>query len=129
MITKTIMDVTFNAKYSLSSTLSLPTEEIFQVTAKWACGKFSSRRFSLSAARNAVWLPKPLNTYISVFLFVYWFSFPSKKVCTSLFVSDTDFSVLAAIIPENSHKLPWVENGEGFAVHSHDVFNTDKVCN
>ena len=54
MITKRIMDVTFNAQYSLSSTLSLPTEEIFQVTAKWACGKFSSRRFSLSAARNAV---------------------------------------------------------------------------
>ena len=25
-------------------------------------------------------LPKPLNTYLLVFLFVYWFSIPSKKV-------------------------------------------------
>ena len=25
------------------------------------------------------------------------------------------FSVLAAIIRENSDKLPWIENGEGFA--------------
>ena len=33
-------------------------------------------------------------------------------------MSDTDFSVLAAMIPENSHKIPWIDNGEGFAVHS-----------
>ena len=62
-----------------------------------------------------------LNTYISVFLFEYWFSFPSIKVLTSLSVSDTDFSVLAAVISENSHKLPWIENGEGFAVHSSNL--------
>ena len=66
-------------------------------------------------------LLKPLNTYISVFLFEYWFSFPSRKVLTSLSVSDTDFSVLAAVISENSHKLPWIENGEGFAVHSSNL--------
>ena len=50
-------------------------------------------------------LLKLLNTYISVFFFVYWFSFPSRKVLTSLSVSDMDFSFLAAIIRENSHKL------------------------
>ena len=36
-------------------------------------------------------------------------------------VSDMDFSVLASIIPENSQKLPWIENGEGFAVHSSNL--------
>ena len=57
-----------------------------------------------------------------VFLFVYWFFFlPSRKVWTSPSISVTDFSVLAAIIRENSHKLPWIENGEGFAVHSSNL--------
>ena len=63
--------------------------------------------------------PKPLNTQLSVFLLVYWFSSLSRKVWTSLSVSDTDFfSVLAAIIRESSDKLPCAENREGFAVHS-----------
>ena len=52
-------------------------------------------------------LLKPLNTKVSVFLFVYWFSFPFiiRKVWTSLSVSDTDFLVLAAIIPENFQQI------------------------
>ena len=29
--------------------------------------------------------------------------------------------MLAAMIRGNSHKLPWIENGEGFAVHSSDL--------
>ena len=34
-------------------------------------------------------------------------------------MSDTDFfSVLAAIIRETSDKLHWIENREGFTVHS-----------
>ena len=32
-----------------------------------------------------------------------------------------DFSVFAATIRENSHKLPWIENGVGFAVHSSNL--------
>ena len=60
MITKTIMDVTFNAQYSLSSTLSLPTEEIFQVTAKWACGKIPVADFR--SQRQEMLLLRPLNT-------------------------------------------------------------------
>ena len=39
-----------------------------------------------------------------------------RKTWKTIFV--LDFSVLASVIPENSHKLPWIENGEGFAVHS-----------
>ena len=63
--------------------------------------------------------PKPLNTQLSVFLLVHWFSSLSSKVWTSLSASDTDFLVfLAAIIGENSDKQLWLENREGFAVHS-----------
>ena len=48
-------------------------------------------------------LLKLLNIYISVF-FSYT-GFLSLLVLTSLSVSDTDFSFLAAIIRENSHKM------------------------
>ena len=51
---------------------------------KSAGGKSSSCRFSFPAARNAITK--------AVSLFVFWFSSPSRKVCTSLSVSDTDFS-------------------------------------
>ena len=37
----------------------------------------------------------------------------------SLSVSDMEsFSVLAALMRNNFVKRPWIENGEGFAVHS-----------
>ena len=93
-------------KFSFIST----TEIIFQVNSH--IGRWQPREMLLL---------KPLNTYILVFLFEYWFSFPSRKVLTSLYVGYTDFSVLAAVISENSHKLPWIENGEGFAVHSSNL--------
>ena len=51
---------------------------------KSAGGKSFSCRFSFPAARNAITK--------AVSLFVFWFSSPSRKVCTSLSVSDTDFS-------------------------------------
>ena len=54
-------------------------------------------------------LLKPLNTQLSVFLFVLGFSYPSRKIWTLLSVSDTDFvSVLAAIIRKDSDKRPWM---------------------
>ena len=106
MITKTIMGVIFNLQNSHSSISSLPTEEIFLVN-----GHISRWQISqISAARNAV---IKATEYVT-----FGFSFPFRKVWTSLSVSDTDFSVLAAIIRENSHKLPCIENGEGSAVHS-----------
>ena len=108
MITKTIMDVNLNLQNSHSS---LPTEDIYQgkrphrPVANLPVADFPSRP-------REMLLLKLLNTYISVFFFVYWFfffvywfSFPSRKVLTSLSVSDMDFSFLAAIIRENSHKL------------------------
>ena len=44
-------------------------------------------------------LPKPLNTWLSVFLFAFWFSSPSRNVLTSLSVRDTDFSVFSSYNP------------------------------
>ena len=46
----------------------------------------------------------------------------SKSALRSLIVTVCKwygfFSVLAAVIPKNSDKWPWIEDGEGFAVHS-----------
>ena len=75
--------------------------------------------------------PKPLNTQLSVFLLLYWFSTLSRKVWTSLSVSDTDFfSVLAAIIRESSDKqlvlrivkvLPFIHQPDRVASKASDV--------
>ena len=112
------MAVIFNLQNSQLLTLSLPTEEIFQV--------HSQRRpvenlpvVDFRSQPREIQLPKPLNTKFSVFLFLFWFSFPSKKVWTALSVSDTNFfSVLEALIRENSYKQPRIESSEGFAVNS-----------
>ena len=70
MITKTTMGVTFNLQNSRLLTLSLPTEEIFQVhgqnrpVANLPVVDFRSQPREMP-------LPKPLNTQLSVFLFVY----------------------------------------------------------
>lgn len=60
-------------------------------------------------------LPKLLNTQLSAFFWYIGFLPPLGKFvrhCPS--VIKIFFSVLAAIIRENSNKLPWIENGEGF---------------
>ena len=112
------MAVIFNLQNSQLLTLSLPTEEIFQVQSQ----KRSMVNLSVVDFRSQpreIQLPKPLNTKLSVFLFLVWFSFPSKKVWTALSVSDTNFfSVLEALIRENSNKQPRIESSEGFAVNS-----------
>ena len=105
---------------SHSTTSSLLKEGIFLVNGRSAYGKSSSSRFSLSAARNAVIKATQYVTFGFSFRVLVFF-LPSRKVWTSPSISVTDFSVLAAIIRENSHKLPWIENGEGFAVHSSNL--------
>ena len=62
--------------------------------AKSASDKSSSSRFSLPAAKS----PRNANTkateYVAlVFLSVFWFSSPYRKVSTSLSVRDTEFLV------------------------------------
>ena len=90
--TKTTIVVIFNLQNSHLLTLSLPTEEVFQVNgqnrpvANLPVVDFHSQ------PREMLTL-KPLNRKLSVFLLVYWFSLPFRKVWTSLSVSDTDFLV------------------------------------
>ena len=112
------MVVIFKLQNSHLSTLSLPKEEVFQVNGQ-------NRPVSnlpvvdFHSQLRKMPTPKPLNTELSVFLFVYWFFSPSRKVWISLSVRDTDFlSVLAAIIRESSDKLPTTENHEAIAVLS-----------
>ena len=79
MITKTTMVVIFNLQNSHLLTLSLPTEEVFQVNgqnrpvANLPVVDFHSQPREMLT-------PKPLNTQLSVFLLVYWFSSLSRKV-------------------------------------------------
>ena len=92
MITKTTMVVIFNLQNSHLLTLSLPTEEVFQVNgqnrlvANLPVVDFHSQTREMPT-------PKPLNTQLSVFFLVHWFSSLSRKVWTSLSASDTDFLV------------------------------------
>ena len=80
---------------------------------KSACGKSSSCRFLFSAKRNAI-------EYVAFgFSFRVWVFSPFREslnvtICKRYWF----FSVLAAIIRRVSYKRPWIENGEGFAVHS-----------
>ena len=79
MITKTTMVVIFNLQNSHLLTLSLPKEEVFQVNGQ-------NRPVSnlpvvdFHSQLRKMPTPKPLNTELSVFLFVYWFFSPSRKV-------------------------------------------------
>ena len=102
MITKTTMVVIFNLQNSHSLTFSFPTEEVFQVNgqnrpvANLPVVDFHSQPREMLT-------PKPLNTQLSVFLLVYWFSSPSPLnliVCQRYGF----FSVLATMIQESSDK-------------------------
>ena len=79
MITKTKMAVIFNLQYSHLSTLFLWTEEVFQVNgqnrpvANLPVVDFHSKPREMLTSR-------PLNTQLSVFLLVYRFSSPFRKV-------------------------------------------------
>ena len=134
MITKTTMVVIFNLQNSHLLTLSLPTEEVFQVNgqnrlvANLPVVDFHSQPREMLT-------PKPPNTWLSVFLWVYWFSSPSIRVWTSLSVSDAVFfSVLAAIIRESSDKqlvlrivkaLPFIHQPDRVASKASDVSAAD----
>ena len=79
MFAKTTMVVILNLQNSHLLNLSLPTEEVFQVNdqnrlvANLPVVDFHSQTREMPT-------PKPLNTQLSVFLLVYWFSSPSRKV-------------------------------------------------
>ena len=100
---------------------------------KSSSDKSSSCRFSFSAERNAN--TKATEDVTSSFLLVYWFSYPCRKVWTSLSVSNTYFfSVLDAIIWESSDKqlllrivraLPFIHQPDRVAPKASDVSAAD----
>ena len=110
MITKTTMGVIFNLQILVYWISPCRKKSLSGTRPKSAYGKASSCR--LRSQPREIPLPKPLNTKLSVFLFVYGFSSPSRKVWFQF------LSVLAAIIWESSNKVPCTENREGFAVQS-----------
>ena len=78
MITKITMVVIFNLQNSHLLTLSLPTE-VFQVNVQnRLVANLPVVDFNYQAREMLT--PKPLNTQLSVFLLVYWFSSPSRQV-------------------------------------------------
>ena len=79
MITKTTMIVIFNQQNSHLLTLSLPTEEVFQVNGQ---NRLVANLpvVDFHAQTREMLTPKPLNTQLSIFLLVYWFYSPSRKV-------------------------------------------------
>ena len=96
------MVVIFNLKNSQSFTLSLPTEEVFQVNGQNRPVKELPVVEFHSQVREML-TPKPLNTQLSVFLLVVFFPFQESSnliVCQRYGF----FSVLAAIIRESSNK-------------------------
>ena len=117
MITKATMVVIFNLQNSHVLTLSLPTEEVFQVNSQnrpvtnLPVGDFHSQSREMPTFK-----PLKLN-----FRFFFWYIvfFPFLE-SLNFTVSQRYrfFSVLTATIRESSDKLPCIENREGFAVHS-----------
>ena len=113
------MVVIFNSQNSHLLTLSLPTEEVFQVNgqnrlvANLPVVDFHSQTREMLT-------PKPLNTQLSVFLLAYWF-FPllGKFEPHSL----SAITIFQCFSRHNSRKLQQttcIENRGGFAVHQPD---------
>ena len=79
MITKTTMVVIFNLKNSHLLTLSLPTEEVFQVNGQNR-PVANLPVVDFHHQPREILTPKPPNTQLSVFLLECWFSSPLRKV-------------------------------------------------
>ena len=84
---------------------------------KSACGKSSSCRFSLLAARNAITKATEYVTLGFSFRILVFFTFLESLNLTAC-EQYGFFNVLAAIIWGSPDKLPWIENREGFAVQT-----------
>ena len=105
-------------KFSVIDLVLTDRRNLSGIRPKSVCGKSSGRRFSFSAARNALTKATDFVTFGFSFL-TSLVSFPLKE---SLNVSVSKrygfFSVLAAVIRTNPDKRPWIEDGEGFAAHT-----------
>ena len=76
MITKTKMVVIFNLQNSHLWNLSLPTDEVNGQNRPAA----NLPAIDFHSQPREMLTPKPLNTQLSVFLLVYWFYSPPRKV-------------------------------------------------
>ena len=116
MITKTTMVVIFHLQKSHLLTFSSPIEEVFQVTGQ-SRPVANLPVVAFHSQPREMLTPKPLNKQLWVFLLVYWFSSPSRKVWTSL----SAIRIFLCFSRHNSRNI-WqttcIENREGFAVHS-----------
>ena len=111
------MGVIFNIQklsvidFVLTDTRNLPGKR-----PKSACGKSSNCRFLFSAARISI---TKAAEYVALDFFRILVFFPFyESFDVTVFKRWWFFSVLVAIIRQNYDKRPWIENGEGFAVHS-----------
>ena len=111
------MVVIFNLQNSHLFTLSLSTEEVFQVNGKnRPVANLPDDDFHSQPREMPT--PKLLNTKLSVFLLVYCF-FPFWESSNFTVFQRYGFvSVLTVTIRESSNKLPCIESRESFASHS-----------
>ena len=116
--TKQTRSLIFNMQNSLLIDLVLTDRRNLSVTRpKSAHGKSSSGRFSFSATRNASTKATKYVTFGFPFHILVFFLF-EESLNVSVRKRYIFFSVLAAIIRKNFDKQTWIENGEGFTVHS-----------
>ena len=83
---------------------------------KLACGKSSRSWCLLSVARNVIPKATEYASFSFSFCILVFHPFYTRLKVTSI-KQYRFFSVLTAIILENSNKQPWIGNGEGFAIH------------
>ena len=83
---------------------------------KLACGKSSSSWCLLSVARNVIAKATEYASFGFSFCVLVFHPFYKWLKVTSC-KQYRFFSVLTAIILENSNKWPWIGNGEGFAIN------------
>ena len=137
MITKTTMVVIFNLQNSHLLTLSLPTEEVFQVNGQnWLAANLQVVDFH-SQTREML-KPKPMTTQLSVFSFSILVFFPFQESLKLIVCQRYGFfNVLAAIIRESSDKqfvlrivkaLPFTHQTDRVAPKASYVSVADWLC-
>ena len=117
IITKTTIGVIFNLQNSHSLTLSLPTEAIFQVNGQIGLWQIFQMSIFVLSRDKCHCQSHLIRNFRFFFSYIGFLHLVGKFECHCLY-TNWFFSVLAAIIWEDSDKLPWIKNGEGFAVHS-----------
>ena len=113
MVTKPTMVVIFNLQNSHLLTFSLPTEEVFQVNGQNR-SVANLPVVDFHSQPREMLTPKPLNTQLSVFLLVYWFSFEGLNLNVCQRYGRFSFS------RHTSRKLQQttcIKDREGFALH------------